>query len=126
MLAFPARPEGRSIHGRNLLTPVADFVTAVVRSVWSRGVCPSLLASPTSTAPVDAARRQAFRDRVDAYNNALARACDRYGPHCRWDGGAVYRAAFDLDRLSVLDFFHPSSAGQDEIARLTWPETFTW
>jgi lysophospholipase L1-like esterase len=98
----------------------------VATSVWSLGVCPSLLANPTSTAPADVARRQLFRDRVDEYNQALARACARYGPRCKWDGGAVHRVAFDLNRLSVVDFFHPNSSGQNEIARLTYPGAFTW
>jgi lysophospholipase L1-like esterase len=95
-------------------------------SVWSVGVCPSLLANPTSTATADVARRKLFRDRIDAYDGLLAQACAGYGPRCRWDGGAVHRTAFGLNELSALDFFHPNSSGQGVIARLTYPSTFTW
>ena len=42
----------------------------VAVGVWKSGVCPNLLANPTSTAPADVARRQAFADRIAAYNEA--------------------------------------------------------
>jgi hypothetical protein len=38
----------------------------------------------------------------------------------------VHGVAFSTDLLSVKDFFHPSPDGQDELARVTWPDTFTW
>jgi lysophospholipase L1-like esterase len=98
----------------------------LARSVWSVGICPSLLANPTSTAAADVARRQAFRDRIDAYDRSLAQACAAYGHLCRWDGGAVHGATFNLAQLSALDFFHPNADGQNEIARLTYPSSFTW
>jgi lysophospholipase L1-like esterase len=95
-------------------------------SVWSLGVCQSLLANPTSTAPADVTRRQQFQERVDAYDDLLASACQRYGPRCRWDGGAVHRAPFSLDQLSALDFFHPNASGQSHLAQVSYPGTFTW
>ncbi|GIH13489.1 SGNH/GDSL hydrolase family protein [Rugosimonospora africana] len=98
----------------------------LARSVWSLGVCPSLLANPTSTAAADVARRQAFRERIDAYDGLLAKACTRYGHLCRWDGGAVHDATFNLSQLSALDFFHPNADGQNEIAEVTFPSSFTW
>jgi lysophospholipase L1-like esterase len=104
----------------------AGRTSRVARSVWSLGVCPQLLGNPTSTTAVDVARRQAFRDRIDAYDQALAQACAGYGHRCRWDGGAVHRASFGLGQLSALDFFHPNASGQDMIAKLTYPGTFTW
>jgi lysophospholipase L1-like esterase len=98
----------------------------VARTVWAGGICPSLLANPESTAPADVNRRQAFRDRIDAYDNTLAAACKAYGPRCRWDGGAVHGFAFTMSDVSALDFFHPNATGQGEIARLTYPDTFGW
>ncbi|HEY2669232.1 MAG TPA: SGNH/GDSL hydrolase family protein [Rugosimonospora sp.] len=98
----------------------------LARSVWSVGVCPSLLANPTSTAAADVARRQAFRDRIDAYDRLLAQACAAYGHRCKWDGGAVHGSTFDLGELSALDFFHPNASGQNEIAKVTYPGSFTW
>jgi lysophospholipase L1-like esterase len=124
----------RSPQTRILIVSIPDVyrvwevghTSTVARTVWRVGICPSLLANPTSTAAADVARRQAFRDRIDAYDQALAAACSGYGHRCRWDGGAVHRASFDLGELSALDFFHPNSSGQNEIARLTYPGTFTW
>jgi lysophospholipase L1-like esterase len=96
------------------------------QQVWALGVCPTLLRNATSTAPADAARRQQFRDRVDAYNSILARACHDYGPRCRTDNGAVHAASFGIDLLSSVDFFHPNVAGQTQLAKVSYPGTFTW
>ncbi len=87
---------------------------------WRRGVCPALLAEPTSTAPADRARRTTFRERIDAYNSQLSAACRAYGSRCRYDGGAVHRVRFDLDLVNVLDYFHPNTAGQSRLADVTW------
>jgi lysophospholipase L1-like esterase len=98
----------------------------LARSVWSTGICQALLANPTSTADADVARRRQFRDRVDAYDRLLARACADYGHRCRWDGGVVHGFGFGIDKLSGIDFFHPNASGQSEIAKLTYPRSFTW
>jgi lysophospholipase L1-like esterase len=129
-----ATVKARSPQTRILIVSIPDVyrvwevghTSTLARAVWKVGICPSLLANPTSTATADVARRQAFRDRIDAYDRALAAACSGYGHRCRWDGGAIHRATFGLDKLSALDFFHPNSSGQDEIAKLTYPGTFTW
>ncbi|GAA2590432.1 SGNH/GDSL hydrolase family protein [Dactylosporangium fulvum] len=98
----------------------------VAVKAWSFGVCPALLAGATSTAPADVARRQAFADRVDAYNTQLAAACKAYGPRCRDDGGAAHRVAFTLDMIAAQDFFHPNGAGQNALAKATWPGEPVW
>jgi lysophospholipase L1-like esterase len=95
-------------------------------SAWSLGICPALLANPTSTAAADVDRRNAFNDRVTAYNNQLAAACAADRGHCRYDGGAVHRVAFTIDMISATDFFHPNATGQGELARVSYPGTFTW
>ncbi|PZM97730.1 MAG: GDSL family lipase [Actinobacteria bacterium] len=87
---------------------------------WSRGICPALLANPRSTGADDVARRTAFRKRVEAYNAALAAACRAYGSKCRYDGGAVHRARFDLTMLNPLDYFHPDRDGQNALADVTY------
>ncbi|MBX6355614.1 MAG: SGNH/GDSL hydrolase family protein [Micromonosporaceae bacterium] len=91
---------------------------------WSLGVCPSLLAHPASTAEMDAERRRAVRARIDDYNRALAAACRAYGPLCRYDGGAAHRVRFDLSMVNHLDYFHPSVAGQNKLASVTFPRRF--
>ncbi len=88
--------------------------------VWRRGICPSLLAEPTSTTAADRQRRAAFRARVNAYNDQLSAACRAYGSRCRYDGGAVHRVRFDLDLVNPLDYFHPNTAGQSRLADVTW------
>ncbi|MDM4718349.1 GDSL-type esterase/lipase family protein [Micromonospora sp. WMMA1363] len=87
---------------------------------WRRGVCPALLANPTSTDPLDQARRDTVRKRIDAYNGQLAAACRAYGSRCRYDGGAAHRVRFTLDLVNPLDSFHPNAAGQDKLAEVTW------
>ncbi|MEV4708794.1 GDSL-type esterase/lipase family protein [Actinoplanes sp. NPDC049316] len=98
---------------------------AAVRA-WRHGVCPSLLANPTSTAAADEQRRDRVAGRIDAYNDELARACEAYGGHCRWDGGAVHRVRFSLDLVNKGDYFHPNVAGQNRLADATYPVRFSW
>lgn len=101
--------------------------SAAVTRIWTTfGICPPLLANPTSTAPADVSRRGAFRSRIDAYNSQLEGACAAAGPRCRTDGGAVHAERFSLSLLSVTDFFHPNVDGQARIARASWPGRFTW
>lgn len=98
---------------------------AAVRA-WNRGVCPSMLANPTSTADADDRRRDRVADRIDAYNEELSKACDAYGDRCRWDNGAVHDVRFSLDLVNKGDYFHPNVAGQNRIADATYPVRFTW
>jgi lysophospholipase L1-like esterase len=96
------------------------------RRAWKLGICPSLLADPTSTDQADENRRQQVRDRVDAYDDQLAAACKAYGDHCRWDHGAVNGTRFTLSMISHADYFHPSAAGQKRLADVTYPGSFDW
>jgi lysophospholipase L1-like esterase len=96
------------------------------QQAWALGVCQSLLANPTSTAAPDVQRRQAFRDRIVAYNKILAKACQEYGPRCRYDGDAVHNATFGIDELSAVDYFHPNAFGESRLAEVSWPGGFTW
>lgn len=95
--------------------------------VWSDGrICPSMLAAPTSTARADAQRRRAVRDRIDAYNEQLRKACRAYGKRCRWDGGAAHEVRFTMDLVNEIDYFHPNVEGQNELAEVVYPGRFTW
>ncbi len=94
------------------------------RTVWRLfGICQSLLANPRSNAPSDVARRKLVRKRVIAYNRQLARVCARF-PRCKFDGNAVFRFRFRPKHVSAFDFFHPSLAGQRQLAAATWKRTF--
>ncbi|GLY23891.1 lipoprotein [Micromonospora sp. NBRC 101691] len=87
---------------------------------WQRGVCPALLANPTSTAAADRERRRTFQERIDDYNDQLAAACRAYGSRCRHDRGAAHRVRFTLDDVNTIDHFHPNNAGQERLAKVTW------
>lgn len=91
---------------------------------WRSGPCPNLLENPTSTAPADVARRQAFADRIAAYNAQLASGCRAAGARCRFVDVSGF--AFDFTMLSAIDFFHPNASGQDALADLTYPAAFGW
>jgi lysophospholipase L1-like esterase len=83
------------------------------------GFCRSMLANPGSTAPADEARRQRVRQRVVAYNDALADVCAQY-VLCSFDGNAVFEYPFQPRHVSTRDYFHPSREGQRALARVTW------
>jgi lysophospholipase L1-like esterase len=92
-----------------------------VRRVWeSSAVCRSMLADPTDTSAAAQARRDRVRARLQAYNAAMAAACDRHVPRCRSDRRAVFDYRFDLDHLSTVDYFHPSRRGQATLAQVAW------
>lgn len=96
-----------------------------VRGVWeSSGVCRSMLADPADTGAAAQARRQRVRERVQAYNTAMAAACARHAGQCRDDGNAVFDHRFDLDDVSPRDYFHPSGRGQATLARVAWRAGF--
>ncbi|MEU8819030.1 GDSL-type esterase/lipase family protein [Actinoplanes sp. NPDC048796] len=93
---------------------------------WNAGICPSLLARPTSTAEADESRRRQVARRIDGYNDALADACRAYGKKCRWDSGEVHNVRFDLELVNRIDYFHPSTEGQARLAEVSYPGRFTW
>lgn len=83
-----------------------------VRATWERfGICQSVLAPDAPRARV--------RERVAAYNRAMADSCARR-PGCRWDGGAVFGYEFTLEMVSPRDYWHPSRAGQRTLSEVTW------
>ena len=64
--------------------------------------------------------------RVIDYNVQLAAACAAYGPNCRFDGNAVFDYPFTLAHVSSWDYFHPNTAGQATLARITYAAGFNW
>jgi hypothetical protein len=87
------------------------------------GICQSLLANPTSTAPADVARRHQVYQRTVDDNAALARACARY-IHCRFAGNAEYNLQFVPSDESTRDYFQPPVSWQARAAAVTWTATF--
>lgn len=117
---------------------------------WEKfSVCQGLLANPLSTEPADEARREAFREQVMAYNEALAEVCSEFR-RCIWDDEAVFSSKFttadvanvtnteglDIPPFNLLpifgpgfphstaDYFHPSISGQAKLAEAAWSSTF--
>lgn len=85
------------------------------RGAWDTfGICPAVLAADRTSAEL-----AAVDARVRAYNEVLQRVCEAY-PWCGHDSGAVYATAFTQEAVSTVDFFHPSAAGQRQLANLTW------
>lgn len=87
--------------------------------VWKLGICGSMLADPDDLSAAAERRRTSVRERVMAYNEALAEVCaeDRL---CRYDGGAVFAYRFGGGQLSAWDWFHPSVAGQARLAEIAY------
>ncbi|MFP5372618.1 MAG: SGNH/GDSL hydrolase family protein [Actinomycetes bacterium] len=96
----------------------------VVRTWRSFGICASMLADPEDTGADAQGRRDRVRARVQAYNAAMAAACDRHAPNCRSDRNAVFDTRFDLADVSTADYWHPSSRGQATLARVAWEAGF--
>jgi len=93
---------------------------------WLYGICQSMLAAPLSTQATDVQRRETVRQRVIAYNSALATECTTYSGTCRTDGGAVFGHPFELGQLSTIDYFHPNVSGQQVLAAVTWDAGYAW
>jgi lysophospholipase L1-like esterase len=90
-------------------------------AAWSAyGICQSMLYRAWSPSATDNARRLRVRQRVIDYNTVLAAECAEYGPKCDFDDHAVFGYRFTLSQLSAWDFFHPSTSGQAELARVTY------
>ena len=82
-----------------------------VRRVWeSSGVCRTMLADPADVSAAAQARRDRVRARVRAYNAAMAAACDRHTPRCRYDQNAVFDYPFHHEDLQHGGLLPPEPA----------------
>ena len=105
----------------NLWNTFKDNQTA--RLIWSTfTVCQSMLANPTSTQPADEARRQAVRQRIVDYNSQLATVCSEI-LRCCFDNNLVFSSPVS-PTLVTADYFHPSIAGQRDLATAIWERMF--
>lgn len=101
------------------LRPVAG-ANPTARFLWSTlGGCATVLGDPRSDSATTQDRLATVRDRIDAYDGALATTCATLS-RCTWDGGALHRYQPTIAQLSPLDYFHPSVAGLRELAALEW------
>jgi lysophospholipase L1-like esterase len=94
----------------------------MARTVWGMAnLCPSMLADAGNRSAGADARREAVRERVQEYNQALAEVCAS-DELCRYDGGAVFDFEFTSNHLSEWDWFHPGEQGQRELAALAYDQ----
>jgi lysophospholipase L1-like esterase len=101
------------------LRPVAG-ANPTARFLWTTlGGCTTVLGDPQSDSVATQSRLATVRDRIGAYNGALATTCATL-PRCIWDGGALNRYQPTIAQLSPLDYFHPSIAGLRELAGIEW------
>ncbi|GAA2285767.1 lipoprotein [Streptomyces ruber] len=89
------------------------------KQVWKLGICPSMLADPDALDAAANTRRDAVRERVEAYNGVLEEVCAK-DRRCRFDGGAVFDYRFGTAELSPWDWFHPSVKGQARLAEIAY------
>jgi lysophospholipase L1-like esterase len=83
--------------------------------VWNTfDVCQSML--DTANTETD---RQFVRQRNIAFNEVLRRVCSEYS-QCRYDNDATFNYQFARSDVSSVDYFHPSLAGQRNIAQKSW------
>ena len=90
--------------------------------VWNNAkVCPTVLSSTTATDIT----RAAVVAREAEFNNALKTSCTvKFVNNCRWDNLATFNYVFTPSDVSTVDYFHPSVAGQNNIASLAWKNSF--
>jgi lysophospholipase L1-like esterase len=81
------------------------------------GICPAMLS--VLNTDEDRERTITFQQEL---NSAMERACSRF-EQCQWDDFAVYNDDFHARHVSDIDFFHPSRAGQQRLAQITWSST---
>ena len=93
---------------------------ARAKAVWSTfRICQSLLAASNTDAD-----RQMVVDQEAADNSALAYVCTTYFARCRWDNMATFNFKFPVSDVSTVDYFHPSPAGQADLAATTWAASY--
>jgi GDSL-like Lipase/Acylhydrolase len=92
--------------------PIARFVWGVF------DICPTMLGSN-----VTESQRQKILTLEQSFNSILATACAEHA-NCRWDGNATFNFAFTTTDISPVDYFHPSTTGQHDLAAVTWAASF--
>jgi lysophospholipase L1-like esterase len=82
-------------------------------------ICQSMLAKPTSETAPDKERRAKVQKRNEEFNVVIGEVCAEF-IHCQYDKGAAYSIKFATSDVSTLDYFHPTTAGQNKAAENAW------
>lgn len=88
------------------------------------GYCATVYADAASDDRAARQRRSFVRNRIHRYNEAMRAECAR-DRLCRSDGGALFRHRWTDDEVSA-DFLHPSIAGQQVMADVTFAAGWRW
>jgi lysophospholipase L1-like esterase len=89
-----------------------DFIAELEWNVF--GLCSDMLSASATSA-----QRQQIVTQEQADNQVLASVCAEYS-QCAFDNDAVYGVDFSSADVSDVDYFHPSVAGQAELANVAW------
>lgn len=91
----------------------------IAQEVWSLGkLCQSML-SPSDTAT----ERHTVLLREETLNAVLAQVCKQFR-NCRFDDLAVFDVSFTASDINTIDYYHPSVAGQNVLAGVTWSKSW--
>jgi lysophospholipase L1-like esterase len=86
--------------------------------IWGFGICQSMLSTGNTQAD-----RLTVLARIKAFNATLESVCRTYAD-CRFDNDIIFDYKFKASQVSSFDYFHPSIAGQNELAEMTWTASF--
>ncbi|MEU8823478.1 SGNH/GDSL hydrolase family protein [Streptomyces sp. NPDC048636] len=88
------------------------------KQIWKLGICPSMLKDSDALDAASMDRRHQVAQRVESYNKVLKDVCGQ-DQLCRYDP-AVHNYRFSTRELSKWDWFHPSKAGQQQLAAMAY------
>lgn len=82
--------------------------------------CQSMLSASNSDQ-----QRQQVVAQEQADNAVLDSVCTtEFASWCLWDNSATYDAQFTTGDVSTVDYYHPSIAGQQALAYITWQASY--
>lgn len=90
----------------------SDFIAELEWNVFD--ICGDMLSASASSA-----QRQQIVTQEQADNQVLGSVCADFS-QCKFDNDAVYNVSFSSSDVSDVDYFHPSVAGQAELASVAW------
>jgi lysophospholipase L1-like esterase len=108
-----------SIPDLNKLWQLGQTISGAQNTWTTFGICQSMLSTKGTTAE-RAANRALVVQREIAFNGILRDACAAYSGRCLYDNDETYKTTFVRSDISSLDYFHPSVAGQNKLAGVTW------
>jgi lysophospholipase L1-like esterase len=104
-----------SIPDLDKLRVLGQTIPGAVRTWSTLGICQSMLSTKASATDLDT-----VRTREADFNRVLQQECAVYVSRCLFDGGATFTTSLGRAEISTLDYFHPSVAGQNKLAQVTW------